>query len=77
MADDSIVTYSQIPWKTPGEYSNPIFGIVIKDIEPDYYPLKITSTGTATAKTFETYEGTIICPRCYEGADVEVEQWQP
>jgi len=76
LADQKIITCSKTAWKTPGEYTNPIFGVVIKDIDPEYYPVKITSTGTATLKAFETYEGMIICPRCYECADVEVQPWQ-
>lgn len=68
-----IITWSRRLWQTPGEYSNPLFHIVLCDLADDEEPVAVTDLGPATDRTFDTHEGPIICPRVHEAATVETE----
>jgi hypothetical protein len=70
----TIITWAAQPWRTPGEYSNPAFRVVLCELLETEKPVAITSFGPATSKTFDTHEGPVVCPRTYESATVETEQ---
>ena len=61
--DGNIIAWNRTPWMTPGEYSNPVFRVVLCDLLPTERPKAIINFGSAISKTFYTHEGPIICPK--------------
>lgn len=68
--EENIIAWSHTLWRTPGEYTNPVFRVVLVDIPDGYRPDSIVDYGPVGTHYFQTHEGAVACERTYEQAEV-------
>ena len=68
-----ILDWQDCPYRTPMEYSNPIFAVCLFNLEDGEQPVAIESFGPVSSLEFDTVIGKIDCPRVYAECSVRSE----
>lgn len=68
LADGTILSWTQEPWREEGEFTNPLFHIIDMTIPAGEKPTDVISLGTVGSKTYSTNKGNVTCDRVYQAA---------
>ena len=76
-----VIDWTQDPWPNPATYTTERFAIVFFDCPENMKPkqteaglyLPVSNLEPIDPQKFETYDGTIVCPRCYHCDSIEIE----